>query len=324
MKILSIDGGGYLGLATASFIEEAERHTGKKFSTQFDLFCGTSTGAIIALALAAGLDGRQIREMYEEFGPKVFANRFPGQRQLRKASLLIGPMYANENLRSSLEAAFGKRTLGDLQADGKRVLVTAFCLTTGYPRIFKTNHGPDLSKQARVPLSEIALASAAAPTYLPIVEITDPETGIAEQFCDGGVFANHPGLLGFTEAIHHCGAVPNDIRLLSLSTPRANLAEHRSAKKLMGTSLNRSALAWALQWNLPSIFIDGNAAITDQALHRLVEKAPSAVYERVLFDRPLGTDMDIATEKATTSLHQLGHETASAGEMRKRIERILN
>ena len=324
MKILSIDGGGYLGLATASFIEETERHSGLKFHAQFDLFCGTSTGAIIALALASGLDGRQIREMYEDFGPKVFANDIPGQRFLRTVSSLFGPMYGNGSLRSSLNKTFGQRTLGDLHASGKRVLVTAFCLTTGYPRVFKTNHSAGLSKQGQITLCDIALASAAAPSYLPIVEISDPETGITEQFCDGGVFANHPGLLGFTEAVHHCGATPAEIKMLSLSTPRANLAEHKSAKRLMGASLNRSALAWALQWNLPSIFIDGTTAITDQALRRLVNTVPSAVYERVLFDRPHGTDMDIATREATTTLRHLGHNQASNGEMRSRMAKILN
>lgn len=324
MKILSIDGGGYLGLATASFIEETERHFGKKFHTQFDLFCGTSTGAIIALALASGMDGRQIREMYEDFGPKVFPSFFPGHRYLRMAKGLFCSMYANAALRESLGKAFGEQTLGDLQASGKRVLVTAFCLTSGYPRIFKTNHGDGLTKQRMIPLRDIAMASAAAPSYLPIVEITDPETGVTEQFCDGGVFANHPGMLGFTEATFHCSAVPGDVKVLSLSTPRASLAEHRSAKLFMGTSLNRSALAWALQWNLPSIFIDGTTAITDQALRRIIATTPRAVYDRIVFDRPAGTDMDIATSKATATLRHLGQNEASTAEMRARITKFLN
>jgi hypothetical protein len=56
MRILSLDGGGYLGLATASFLEETERHFGRSFYESFDMFCGTSTGAIIALAVALFLN----------------------------------------------------------------------------------------------------------------------------------------------------------------------------------------------------------------------------------------------------------------------------
>ncbi|MBZ5673930.1 MAG: patatin-like phospholipase family protein [Acidobacteriia bacterium] len=55
MRILSIDGGGYLGLTAAAYLEELEHHFNARCSDQFDLFCGTSTGAIIALGLAAGL-----------------------------------------------------------------------------------------------------------------------------------------------------------------------------------------------------------------------------------------------------------------------------
>ena len=58
MRILSIDGGGYLGLATAAFIDGVERHFKTTLHDEFELFCGTSTGAIIALAIASGMSGR--------------------------------------------------------------------------------------------------------------------------------------------------------------------------------------------------------------------------------------------------------------------------
>ena len=51
MRIISVDGGGYLGLATASFLQAVEQRQCTTAAARFDLFCGTSTGAIIALAL---------------------------------------------------------------------------------------------------------------------------------------------------------------------------------------------------------------------------------------------------------------------------------
>jgi patatin-like phospholipase/acyl hydrolase len=77
MKILSIDGGGYLGLATAAFIAETERHFRTSYHENFDMFCGTSTGAIIALALASGMSGEEITSRYEKLGKSVFYNPFP-------------------------------------------------------------------------------------------------------------------------------------------------------------------------------------------------------------------------------------------------------
>src|SRR4029453_9161364 len=85
VRILSLDGGGYLGLAGAAFLAELERHFGVSCHDRFDLFCGTSTGAIIALALASGKSAREVVDLYKEFGPRVFRNPFPGSRQLRWA-----------------------------------------------------------------------------------------------------------------------------------------------------------------------------------------------------------------------------------------------
>ena len=79
MRILSLDGGGYLGLTTVAFLEGMGHHFDVRCHDCFDLFCGTSTGAIIALGLASGLSAKEIRLMYEDFGPKVFSNRFPGR-----------------------------------------------------------------------------------------------------------------------------------------------------------------------------------------------------------------------------------------------------
>jgi uncharacterized protein len=89
VRILSLDGGGYLGLAGAAFLAELERHFGVSCHDSFDLFCGTSTGAIIALALASGKSAREVVDLYKRFGPRVFRNPFPGSRRLRWAKGLF-------------------------------------------------------------------------------------------------------------------------------------------------------------------------------------------------------------------------------------------
>ena len=141
MRILSLDGGGYLGLAGAAFLTELERHFGVSCHDSFDLFCGTSTGAIIALALASGKSAREVVDLYKAFGPRVFRNPFPGSRRLRWAKGLFTSLYGNAGLQQALNEAFGGQTLGSILAKGKYVVIPAFCLTTGKPRLFKTDHG---------------------------------------------------------------------------------------------------------------------------------------------------------------------------------------
>jgi patatin-like phospholipase/acyl hydrolase len=119
MRILSLDGGGYLGLATAAFIAEAERHFQVTCHKQFDMFCGTSTGAIIALALASGKSGREVVEIYRAFGATVFKNPFPGARFLRLLRGAATSLYSNGRLREALHSAFDDLTLGDLRRNGK-------------------------------------------------------------------------------------------------------------------------------------------------------------------------------------------------------------
>src|SRR5262249_47865992 len=162
-----LDGGGYLGLATAAFIAEVERHFQVSFHEKFGMFCGTSTGAIIALALASGMSGKQICELYQDFGSRVFRNPVPGVRKLRAGRGVFFSKYSNKALKEALEDSVKEITLGDLRARGKYVLVTAFSLTAVQPRVFKTNHSPGLTRDDNYRISDIALASAAAPTYLP-------------------------------------------------------------------------------------------------------------------------------------------------------------
>lgn len=52
-KILSCDGGGIRGLMTALLIRDLDRRFG--LIAKADAFAGTSTGGLIALALAHGL-----------------------------------------------------------------------------------------------------------------------------------------------------------------------------------------------------------------------------------------------------------------------------
>lgn len=307
-----MDGGGFLGLATATFLQSIEQRFNSRASSRFDLFCGTSTGAIIALALASGKAGTEITALYEQLGEVVFKSPNVFERVapiLRRARGVFVSLHDNGPLRAVLQETFQELRLGDLRSQGKKVLITAFNVTAGRPSIFKTDHGRGLTAHDKYFLWEVALASSAAPMYLPLVELLDPATGACERYCDGGLVANSPALLGYAEAVSHLGQKPADLEILSLGSPRLDLSEHESALSLPQKKLSRGLLGWSLGERIISLSIDGGAMVSDTALKRIAESA-GARYVRVRLDQPPGVGLDIATETARKTLRQVGADCA--------------
>src|SRR6516225_3426034 len=74
-RLLALDGGGVRGAVTVAFLERIEQllreHHGReiRLGDYFDLVGGTSTGAIIAGALALGYRTAQVRDFYMRLAP---------------------------------------------------------------------------------------------------------------------------------------------------------------------------------------------------------------------------------------------------------------
>ena len=325
MQIISIDGGGYLGLSAAEFLRSMEVRFGANCTDRFDLFCGTSTGAIIALALASGMAGSEIVELYQTMGPRVFRSPSLDERALpllRDLRAIPSSLHDNRPLEEALKSAFRDLTLGDLRAAGKRVLVTAFNVSAGRPTVFKTDHGPGLTMHDRYLVRDVAMASSAAPMYLPLVELTDPNSGVRERYCDGGVVSNSPALLGYAEAVSHLGQRPQDIAILSIGTPRENLAERPASLSRRQRTLKRGLWGWYLGKRIISVTIDAGAMAADTALKRVAEAAGTA-YVRVPMVTPPGVGLDIATPEATQSLRQLGADVGRDSRIQRDVERFF-
>lgn len=70
--------------------------------------------------------------------------------------------------------------------------IPAYNLTEGKPRIFKFDYD-NFNQDNYKTYVDVALATSAAPTYLPIHTIN------RTNYVDGGVYANNPILVGLTE-----------------------------------------------------------------------------------------------------------------------------
>ena len=73
LRVLQLDGGGFLGYVFFDALEVLETNCGHgRLCEAFDLIYGTSTGAIIGAALAAGASVAEIRELYTQHGDYIF------------------------------------------------------------------------------------------------------------------------------------------------------------------------------------------------------------------------------------------------------------
>src|SRR5690348_5019293 len=98
-RILSIDGGGIRGIIPASALVALEQQTGKPVRESFDFLAGTSTGALIAAAAAAGVPATRILDIYVNRAAEIFT---PPKLIADAERLIKGYMYDPHNIRTVL------------------------------------------------------------------------------------------------------------------------------------------------------------------------------------------------------------------------------
>lgn len=81
LRVLSLDGGGMRGLYTATLLSSlaSSLRSGKlvDIGSAFDVIVGTSTGGILATALALGVPIHEIISLYRKVGPNIFVDPQP-------------------------------------------------------------------------------------------------------------------------------------------------------------------------------------------------------------------------------------------------------
>ena len=214
-RILSIDGGGIRGIIPVILLERLGAAAGAPaWIDSADLIAGTSTGGLIALALAAGKSLAQIRDVYTQRGAEIFDRSL--WRIVSSLGSLIGAKYDIANLQRVVEPFFGRSTrLSDLR---RRVLIASFDLDSGgrsrqgrtwKPKLFHNFPGPDSDGEELA--WKVGLQTSAAPTYFA------PYDG----FVDGGVYAANPSMCALAQTQDpRIPTMPkiDEIVLLSLGT----------------------------------------------------------------------------------------------------------
>lgn len=200
-QILSLDGGGLKGLFSAAILAELESDLQTPIVDHFDLIVGTSTGGLIALGLGMGIPPDKMVDFYVDQGPMIFGGgrRWPVLRAKHRAT----------RLRKALEDQFGTRQLWESSVP---LVIPSYSLDSNDVYLFKTPHHPRLIRDYKERVVDVALATSAAPTFLPAATLRN------NRLVDGGLWANNPALVGVVEAHSMLSAPLDQIRVLSLGT----------------------------------------------------------------------------------------------------------
>jgi uncharacterized protein len=317
--ILSIDGGGIRGLIPAKVLAELERelkikNPDKPLYEYFDLICGTSTGAILAIAISLGIPAIDLAKFYKEHAQTIFP-RWYLKVIPRKSRAIITSIYSNKNLRKKLKEIYSEANGGkvpiinDLKT---KVCIPVFNGNDGQINVLKTKHCEDFFRDYKLPAHEVALSSASAPVYFPPHSFSFSNEfgeGLNLNMIDGGIFANNPSLIGILEATEKLNIDFSDVRLLSLGTGRG--------KHIIKTDWRPKDIWYWLfpRPRLLDIILDSQAQITEQYvdfLKRLGEKKGNGFeYLRIQYD--LGGDtigLNASSKKELQRLESIGDELA--------------
>jgi patatin-like phospholipase/acyl hydrolase len=125
-RILSLSGGGIRGVFQAAFLSRIARELPSPLWKNFDLICGTSTGAITGMAVAMEVDIDKVVDLYRSKGSKIFRRRILG-------GFLRGPIYAQKPLKDQLQDVFGNKQLKDAHT---KILVSSASINRYDHRVF--------------------------------------------------------------------------------------------------------------------------------------------------------------------------------------------
>lgn len=282
-RILSLDGGGIRGALTLGYLQRMEdilqeQHNDKqlRLCDYFDLIGGTSTGSIIAAALAIGMRVSDIRDKYFELGGKIFGKKYKWYNIFQIDDFLKA-RYDGRPLDEELQNFFGDITMGSAEIKTGLCIVTKRADTNStwpiinHPKgkFFDSNEG----KNKNILLWKAVRASAAAPTYF-LPQVIDVGGGApTAAFVDGGVsMANNPALQllmvanlkGFP---FHWKMGAENLLLVSVGTGMSKPV------KLHSEVTDNNLLNWAQE--IPDMLMQ-DASWQNQAILQWLSKSPTA------------------------------------------------
>jgi patatin-like phospholipase/acyl hydrolase len=218
--LLSIDSGGIRGILPAVALVKLEKTTGRLTRDIFSFVAGTSTGAIIATAIAAGIPATRILDLYVNRTKELFT---ASPWKYIKA-IFASSMHSTQKMHDIILEEIGPAkdwTLNDSPID---ILLTAKRISDGMPWYFVRDNPRNSGCTGKLDLIDCTTASAAAPIYFEPWEIAEPlprpDCEHVGLLVDGGVgVTGNPVYQACIEAFYYTpGYKPEETITVSLGT----------------------------------------------------------------------------------------------------------
>lgn len=327
-KILSIDGGGIRGIIPAKIICEYEQqmkanNPNYTIYEEFDLICGTSTGAILAIGLALGIPALELVNFYKDYAKEIFPKWY-FKIIPQGARVLTTSIYSSKTLHQKLKEVFSKANKGTvpLLNDLKtKVCIPSYNGNVGEINVLKTKHHPEYNRDYKLPAHDIALSSASAPVYFPPHSFKFDNkfgTGSNVNMIDGGIFANNPALIGILEAADKLDINFSDIKVISIGTGKG--------KQIIKKSWTPKNFWY---WFVPKprlleMILDSQSQITDRYIDFLQRSLSKncASFKYLRIQHEFGNDtisLNASGKKDIERLENIGGELA-----KKQMSKIMN
>lgn len=318
-NILSIDGGGIRGVFPAKFLANLEERLAEtnnpktKIYEHFDLICGTSTGGIIAIALALGIPAKEIFELYLNKAGEIFGSKRAWHKRFLSHSL-----YHNKALENNIRETFQKHFNGNdprLRDCKTACFVTIYDLFEGKPSVLKSQYHPRFNRDYHIPAYQAAMATSAAPTYFDpfTTSYTKIDSTTEEDFSnkvDGGVFANNPALSAIIESQKAFGKSLNELQVLSIGTGSRKYSDAKDRIKwgpLYWMNLKKKRII--------DLFMQSQAQHTSNLISLLqkgIDKSDGENFKYFRIDTEFTSDFDIPMDETNVAqLRKLAQRASS-------------
>lgn len=208
--ILAIDGGGIRGVFPAHILKCIQSHLKVSLLEKFGMIAGTSTGSILAAAVALKINLEEVINLYRKHGAAIF-KRIPFW-WLIPYEFLFHSLYKKDELKKALNAVFGDITLGQITKITTPLLLPATDIGNSGVHVFKSKYSNEFYRDSDVLLKDAVLASCSAPMYFAPTKVDE------YLLADGGLWANNPSLAAVIDAQKRLGKKIEDIRVLSIGT----------------------------------------------------------------------------------------------------------
>lgn len=297
--ILSIDGGGIRGIIPLVFLAALEKRLKKPCYEIFDFLTGSSTGGIIALALAIGVSAQEILNWYKYKSTTIFK-----QSIFRNLTFLFQAKYSAEGLESSLKEFFGDRLMQEAKVN---VGVLVYNTSSGMPLFIFNNllMVPKNTPFYGMPLlymRDVAGATSAAPIFF-----EGKQMG-GQIYWDGGIENNNPSEIAYILARKYLFQECREIKVLSVGTGRKSCVIQRP------DALNPGILSTS---TIVDAMFNGDSFMTDFSMEDRIGSKYLRIQEDT--DGKVSSQLDNVSQKNLVDLEKFGEVLTNLN-----IDRVLN